>query len=72
MASASDEPERRSPAASHSSSRASDGRRIWGTAAAGTYVCLVVLNFAFLYPILTAEVIPQTEWQVRMWLGSWI
>jgi hypothetical protein len=51
---------------------AGDTRRIWGTAAAGTYVCLVVLNFAFLYPILTAQVIPQSDWQVRMWLGSWI
>ena len=51
---------------------ASDRRRIVGTAAAGTYVCLVVLNFAFLYPILSAQVIPTSEWSLRMWLGSWV
>ena len=51
---------------------ATDRRRIVGTSAAGTYICLVVLNFAFLHPILSAQVIPTSDWSLRMWLGSWI
>jgi hypothetical protein len=32
----------------------------------------VLLNLAYLYPILTAEVIPYSSWLSRMWFHSWI
>ena len=47
-------------------------RRQWGAAAAGAYVLLAVANFAWLLPVLSAEVIPYTEWARRMWWKSWI
>ncbi|HEY8454380.1 MAG TPA: phospholipid carrier-dependent glycosyltransferase [Actinopolymorphaceae bacterium] len=47
-------------------------RRMWGAAAAGSFVLLVLLNFAYLHPILTDQVIPYEEWLRRMWFRSWI
>jgi dolichyl-phosphate-mannose--protein O-mannosyl transferase len=51
---------------------ASARRRQWGAAAAGAYVLLAVANFAWLLPVLSAEVIPYAEWARRMWWKSWI
>lgn len=48
-------------------------RRILGAVVAGTYVLLVALNFAYFYPLYTAQVIPYEAWQARLWLGErWI
>jgi dolichyl-phosphate-mannose--protein O-mannosyl transferase len=47
-------------------------RRQWGAAAAGAYVLLAVANFAWLLPVLSAEVIPYADWARRMWWKSWI
>lgn len=47
-------------------------RRALGAAAVGGYLCLVVVNFFGLLPILDAEVIPYASWHARMWFGSWI
>jgi dolichyl-phosphate-mannose--protein O-mannosyl transferase len=48
-------------------------RQIVGTIAAGVYVVLVVLCFAYFYPIFVGQPIPYESWQSRMWLGSrWI
>lgn len=39
----------------------------------GVVVALVILNFAFIYPILTAELVARSTWWQRMWLGnSWV
>lgn len=39
----------------------------------GIVLALIILNFAFIYPILTAETISRTDWLRRMWLGNaWI
>ena len=39
----------------------------------GIVLALIIANFAFIYPILTAETISRTAWMMRMWLGnSWI
>ncbi len=39
----------------------------------GLLVALVVLNFAFFYPILTGEVMSRPAWLMRMWFGNaWI
>ena len=38
----------------------------------GAYLLLVVANFAWLLPVLSAEVIPYADWCSRMWWRSWI
>jgi len=53
-------------------SRAAPVRRALGSLAAGSYLVAVLLNLAYLYPILTAEVIPYTDWLSRMWFHRWI
>jgi len=52
--------------------RAAPGRRAVGAIAAGGYLVAVLLNLAYLYPILTAEVIPYSAWLSRMWFHRWI
>jgi dolichyl-phosphate-mannose-protein mannosyltransferase len=52
--------------------RASPGRRALGAVAAGAYLMGVLANFAYLYPILAARVIPYSSWLSRMWFHSWI
>jgi dolichyl-phosphate-mannose--protein O-mannosyl transferase len=47
-------------------------RRALGAIAAGGYLVAVLLNLAYLYPILTAEVIPYSAWLSRMWFHRWI
>jgi len=51
--------------------RAGD-RRMLGAVLAGAYVALVGANFAYLYPILTDEVLSRPAWLSRMWFKSWI
>lgn len=51
---------------------ASPLRRSLGASIAGGYVLLVLANFAWLYPIYVAEVIPYSDWLRRMWFRSWI
>jgi dolichyl-phosphate-mannose-protein mannosyltransferase len=53
-------------------SRASPGRRAVGAVVSGAYLLAVLANFAYLYPILTAQVIPYSSWLSRMWFHSWI
>ncbi|GAA2152792.1 phospholipid carrier-dependent glycosyltransferase [Kitasatospora kazusensis] len=47
-------------------------RRRYGAAAAGTIVLAIMICFLFFYPLYTAEVIPMTDWQNRMWFTTWI
>ena len=47
-------------------------RRTVGALAGGVWTSLVVLNFAYLYPILAAVTIPYSQWLSRMWFRSWI
>jgi dolichyl-phosphate-mannose-protein mannosyltransferase len=48
------------------------GRRALGAVFAGAYALLVLANFAFLYPVLAAQVLPYALWHQRMWFSSWI
>lgn len=50
----------------------STNRRMIGTAVAGAFVILVVLNFAYIWPILTDQVMPHAAWLNRMWFSKWI
>ena len=52
--------------------RAAPARRALGSAGAGVYLLAVLLNLAYIYPILTARVIPYSSWFSRMWFHSWI
>ncbi|GAB3811884.1 phospholipid carrier-dependent glycosyltransferase [Kribbella italica] len=47
-------------------------RRLIGSAVVGAFVVLVVLNFAYIWPILTDKVLPHPDWLNRMWFKSWI
>jgi dolichyl-phosphate-mannose--protein O-mannosyl transferase len=47
-------------------------RRLIGSAVVGAFVVLVVLNFAYIWPILTDQVLPHPDWLSRMWFKSWI
>lgn len=47
-------------------------RRMWGAALVGGFTLLVLLNFAYLYPILTDQVIPYDAWLRRMWFRTWV
>jgi dolichyl-phosphate-mannose-protein mannosyltransferase len=52
--------------------RASYNRRVWGASVAGAYVVLVVLNFAWFWPIYTGELITTPDWLERIWFKQWI
>ncbi|MDX6208817.1 MAG: dolichyl-phosphate-mannose-protein mannosyltransferase [Frankiales bacterium] len=47
-------------------------RRMLGAGLVGVYVALVVLNFWFLYPILTGGTLSHSQWAIRMLFPSWI
>ncbi|WP_052462397.1 dolichyl-phosphate-mannose--protein mannosyltransferase [Nigerium massiliense] len=38
----------------------------------GVAVALVIVNFGYLYPVLTDQLLPYHSWLSRMWLPSWI
>jgi dolichyl-phosphate-mannose-protein mannosyltransferase len=52
--------------------RASPARRAAGAAIAGAYLLGVLADFAYLYPVLAAQVIPYSSWLARMWYHGWI
>ena len=54
------------------SATASAARRAVGASLAGAFVLAVLLNFAYLYPLLTAQAIPYTSWLSHMWYHGWI
>ncbi|MEV4102110.1 phospholipid carrier-dependent glycosyltransferase [Nonomuraea sp. NPDC049649] len=48
-------------------------RRTYGAAAVGTFALFALINFWWLHPVLSAELIPYTEWKVRMLFNDrWI
>jgi len=52
--------------------RAGPARRAAGAVTVGAYLIAVLVNLAYLYPVLTARVIPYSAWLSRMWFRSWI
>jgi dolichyl-phosphate-mannose-protein mannosyltransferase len=51
---------------------ASSRRRVLGTVTAGTFVVLVVLHFAWLWPVYTFDLLTTPDWLDRIWFRSWI
>jgi dolichyl-phosphate-mannose--protein O-mannosyl transferase len=51
---------------------ASPRRRTIGAAAVGSIVLVAVAASWFFYPIWSADVIPYTAWQIRMWFPTWV
>ena len=51
---------------------ASYRRRTWGTALGGAFVVLVVLNFAWFWPLYTGELMTTKQWLDRIWFRRWI
>jgi dolichyl-phosphate-mannose--protein O-mannosyl transferase len=47
-------------------------RRVVASVGTGVYTSLVLVNFAYLYPVLAAVTIPYADWYHRMWFRSWI
>jgi dolichyl-phosphate-mannose--protein O-mannosyl transferase len=47
-------------------------KRFRGGVIVGALVALVVLNFAYIYPVLTDGLLTRDEYYSRMWLQSWI
>jgi dolichyl-phosphate-mannose-protein mannosyltransferase len=47
-------------------------RRTVGTVVAGAFVVLVLLNFAWFWPIWTNGLLTDSEWRDRIWLERWI
>jgi dolichyl-phosphate-mannose--protein O-mannosyl transferase len=50
----------------------SGDRRMVAAIVIGAFVALVAANFAYIYPILTDELLPYPKWLSRMWFRSWI
>ncbi|MGZ4458287.1 MAG: dolichyl-phosphate-mannose--protein mannosyltransferase [Nocardioidaceae bacterium] len=51
---------------------ASPRRRTWGTAIAGAFLLLVLVNFAWFWPIWTDQLISTPHWLQRVWFREWI
>jgi dolichyl-phosphate-mannose--protein O-mannosyl transferase len=47
-------------------------RRAAGAATVGAFALIVLINFWWLYPVLTAETLTQAEWWARMLMRSWV
>jgi dolichyl-phosphate-mannose--protein O-mannosyl transferase len=47
-------------------------RRTIGLTVAGAYMVLVLINFIWMWPIWTGQVITHGQWMSRMWFKNWI
>lgn len=53
-------------------SRAPSTRRTVGVVVSGSFLVLVLLNFAYFHPLYAYDVIPRDAWLDRMWFSRWI
>ena len=47
-------------------------RRTTGVVVAGSFFVLVLLNFAWFWPIWTDQLLTHSEWLDRIWFARWI
>jgi dolichyl-phosphate-mannose--protein O-mannosyl transferase len=60
------------PTPAEGASTAAVRRRAVGASAAGALVVLIVVNFFYIYPLLSAGTLSQQDWLSRMWFRTWI
>jgi dolichyl-phosphate-mannose--protein O-mannosyl transferase len=51
---------------------ASHYRRMVGSVVCGAFILLVLINFAWFYPIYADSLITHTQWLERVWFAKWI
>jgi dolichyl-phosphate-mannose--protein O-mannosyl transferase len=47
-------------------------RRHWGLAGVSVFLGLVIVDFAWMWPIFTGGLLSYDEWHAHMWLPSWV
>jgi hypothetical protein len=47
-------------------------RRYWGLAGVSVYLGLVIVDFAWMWPLFTAGLLTTDQWDAHMWLPSWV
>ena len=47
-------------------------RRTVGVVVAGSFVALVLLNFAYFWPVWTYDLLTTSEWLGRVWFARWV
>jgi dolichyl-phosphate-mannose-protein mannosyltransferase len=47
-------------------------RRRWGVAGVSAYLGLVIVDFAWMWPIFTGGLLTYDQWHAHMWLPSWV
>lgn len=47
-------------------------RRRWGAAGVSVYLALVIVDFAWMWPVLTGALLTYDTWHAHMWLPSWV
>ena len=47
-------------------------RRTAGVIVSGTFFVLVLLNFAWFWPVLTFDLLSHGEWLDRIWFSRWV
>jgi dolichyl-phosphate-mannose-protein mannosyltransferase len=52
--------------------QATEVRRLAGLLGVSGYVALVAVNFGWLWPVLTGQLVTYDAWHARMWFFSWI
>jgi dolichyl-phosphate-mannose-protein mannosyltransferase len=50
----------------------SQRRRYWGLAGMCGFLALVVVDFAWMWPIFTGGLLTYDQWHAHMWLPSWV
>ena len=53
-------------------SRVTTMRRTVGVGIAGAFVCLVLVNFAWFWPVYTYQLLTHSAWLDRIWFSRWI
>jgi dolichyl-phosphate-mannose-protein mannosyltransferase len=52
--------------------QATASRRAVGASLAGAYLLGVLVDFAYMYPVLAAKIMPYSSWLSHMWYHGWI
>ncbi len=61
---------RRAPSAT--SDEVAQRRRMWGIAAVTGFLGLVIVDFAWMWPLFTGGMLSYNQWHLHMWFPSWV